>query len=97
MANLLLDLSKLGGTIEMDAETALAWLSKEGTKISTGTPKALAALTVVLTAFEKALNDVAADAANPTQITVNLPSNVADIKAAWADVKTFLADFGIKL
>jgi hypothetical protein len=81
-------LTKIEGTIEADAGTALTWLLKEGVKISQGGPKAIAALGVLLTAVEAELAAAGSG---------NLAAAIQDISPAWADLKAFVADFGIKL
>lgn len=83
-----LKLEKFGEIVVEDAGKALAWLTKEGVKIAQGGPRAIAALGVLLAAVEKFLSD--AD-------TANLTAAIADIKPVWADLKAFVADFGIKL
>jgi len=83
-----LSLSKIEGTIEADAADALKWLTKEGIKLSSGGPKAIAALGVLLTAAEQELSDAG---------TGNLAQAVTDIKPVWSDLKAFVADFGLKL
>lgn len=81
-------LEKFGLKLEADAKDVLTFLTKEGVKIAEGGPKAIAALGVLLAAVEKFLAD---------GDTGNLVAAIADIKPVWADLKAFVADFGIKL
>jgi hypothetical protein len=97
MSSLLLKAEQFGESVEVDIEKALSWVTKEGAKISQGGPRALAALAVVLSAVEKALADGAAIAANPTTLVLNFGQDIADVKAVWSDVKTFVDGLGIKL
>jgi hypothetical protein len=81
-------LQKIESTIEGDAGTLLAWLTKEGVKIAQGGPRAIAALGVLLAAVQQFLSD-----ANSS----NLVAAIEQIKPVWNDLKSFVADFGIKL
>jgi len=87
-SKLAIDLSKFEGAVEADAKDALAWLTKEGIKIATSGPKAIAALGVLLGAVEQFLTD-----ADTAQLTAAL----AQIKPVWNDLKSFAATLGIKL
>jgi hypothetical protein len=86
-------------TIEKDivlaAEKALAFIRKA----ETAAPAVSGAMGVVLSAVEKALNDIDTAAKTPTQalsITFDTQT-LADLKAVWPDLKTFVATLGIKL
>jgi hypothetical protein len=73
--------------IECDAKEALAWLTKEGVKVDKNGPRALAGLGVLIGAAEQFLADAEAG---------NLIGAVQQIKPVIGDVKTFVADLGIK-
>jgi hypothetical protein len=83
-----LTLTKIEGTIEADATQALAWLTKEGIKISQGGPKALAALGILLGAVDQELASAGSG---------NLPAAIQGVSPVWSDVKAFVAELGIKL
>jgi hypothetical protein len=95
--SLTVDLEKVGAVIEGDAAKVLHWLADASVKISATEPKAVAALTILLTAVEAAIGDVGAAAANPASLVLTLGTDIADLKAVWPDVKTFVSEFGIKL
>ncbi len=83
--------------VEIAAEKVLSWVTKANSGISKDAPAAVPALATVLGAVGKAIEDVAADAANPAQIVITLPQSAADFKAIWPDVKAFAATIGIKV
>lgn len=84
-------------TIEKDVELAAEKLLSIFTKAQKAAPSVLAALGVLAASVDTALNDVAAGAQNPTSLILNLPTDIADIKAVWPEVKTFLGTLGIKV
>jgi hypothetical protein len=79
--------------IEVAAEDVLKFISGAQTKA----PAAVAALGVLAGGIETALTAVGNTAANPTTLVLNLPTDIADIKSVWPEVKTFLGTLGIKL
>lgn len=79
--------------IELAAEKLLSIFSKA----QKAAPAALAALGVLATGIEKALADTETAAANPATLTISLGTDVADIKAVWPEVSSFLGTLGIKL
>lgn len=95
-SKIVIDLEKMAGTIEADAEVALAWLTKAGVTINTKAPAAIAALGVLLGGVDKALSDTSAAAGNPTSLLLNFGTDVSDLKALWPEVKTLVESLGIK-
>ena len=92
-----IDLGKFAATIEGDAEKVIKFLSHAEVKIDAQAPKALAALGVLIPAIEKALADANSAAANPVSLVLSLPVDIADFKAVWPDLKSFLESFGAKV
>jgi hypothetical protein len=80
--------TKVENAIEVGAGDALAFLTKEGVKLASGGPKALAALGVLLGAVDQELSAAQ---------TGNIAAAIQDVKPVWADVKAFVAELGIKL
>jgi hypothetical protein len=91
MANILVDIEK---GIEIGAKDALRWLIGANNAVQAA-PEVVAALATLIGALEKPLQDVAAAAANPLNITLDIQT-VRDLQAAWPAVKKFLASFGVK-
>jgi hypothetical protein len=91
MANILVNIEK---GIEIGAEDALKWLSGAN-KALKATPAVVAALATLIGAVEKPVTEVAAAAANPLNIPLDIQT-VEDLKAVWPDVKTFLSTLGVK-
>jgi hypothetical protein len=91
MANILVNFQK---GIEIGAEDALKWLSGAD-KAMKATPAVVAALATLIGAVEKPITEVAAVAANPLNIPLDIQT-VQDLKAVWPDVKTFLTTLGVK-
>jgi hypothetical protein len=91
MVNILVNLQK---GIEIGAEDALKWLSGAD-KAMKATPAVVAALATLIGAVEKPITEVAAVAANPLNIPLDLQT-VQDLRAVWPDVKTFLTTLGVK-
>jgi hypothetical protein len=85
-----LDLSKIGATIEGDAEKVVAFLAKTEVKISQEAPKAVAGLQLLIPAVDKALGDVAQAAGSPASLVIALPGDIADFKAIWPAVKSYV-------
>lgn len=85
------------GDVEVAAEKAFAWITKANNGLAKDSPSAIPALATVLGAIGTALTDAEAGAANPAQLIITLPQDVADYKAIWPDVKAFAATFGVKL
>lgn len=89
-----IDLSKVGATIEGDAEKVIAFLARAEVKINEDAPKAVAGLAVLIPALDKALQDAATAAGDPTSLVVTLPVDIADFKAIWPAVKKFVGTLG---
>lgn len=90
MANIFIDVAK---KIEVGAEDLWNFLNQEQ-KVA---PAQLAALGVLGGAIDKAIGDVVGQVANPASIVVEIPTDIGDIKAVWADAKAALATLGVKL
>lgn len=91
MANILVSVEK---GIEIGAEDALKWLTRADHALQ-ATPKVVAALATLVAVIDKPLTEVAAAAANPLNIALDIQT-VRDMKAAWPDVKQFLSTVGVK-
>lgn len=94
MANVLIDIEK---GVEVVAEDLFGWIKKANSAVQSGGPGAITALGVLAGAVETALTDAASGASNPAQLILTLPTDIADFKAVWPDVKAFLLTLGIKL
>jgi hypothetical protein len=84
-------------TIETDASKVLTWITGEAAKVEKAGPGVLAGLGVLAAGVETALQDVVTSAGNPSQIVLNLGTDISDFKAVWPDIKAFLATLGIKV
>ncbi len=91
MANILVSIEK---GIEIGAEDALKWLTGAN-KALQAAPAVVAALATLIGAVDKPLTDVAAVAANPLNIPLDIQT-VTDLKAVWPQVKQFLTTLGVK-
>jgi len=91
MANILVSIEK---GIEIGAEDALKWLNR-GSKAIQAAPQVVAALATLIGAVEKPISELAGVAANPMNIALDIQT-AQDLKAAWPDVKAFLASLGVK-
>ena len=91
MANILMNIEK---GIEVGAEDVLKWLTG-GQKVLEAAPAVIAALATLAAAMEKPLAELAGAAANPINIPLDIET-AEDLKAAWPEVKAFLASFGVK-
>lgn len=91
MANILVSIEK---GIEIGAEDVLKWLTGAN-KALHAAPGVIAALATVVAAMEKPLTDLAAAAANPLNIPLDVQT-AKDLKAVWPDVKAFLTSLGVK-
>ena len=91
MANILVSIEK---GIEIGAEDALKWLTRADHTLQAA-PKVVAALATLIAAIEKPLSEVAAAAANPLNIALDIQT-VKDIRAALPEVKQFLTTVGVK-
>jgi hypothetical protein len=91
MANILVNVEK---GIEIAAADALKWLGKAQTTLSAA-PGVVAALATLIAAVDKPIAEVAAVAANPLNIPLDIQT-VNDLKAVWPEVKTFLGSLGVK-
>ena len=92
MANILVSIEK---GIEIGAEDALKWL-KGADKALTVAPTVIAALGTLFGQIEKPITDLAAAAANPLNIPLDIQT-ANDLKAVWPDIKQFLSTLGVKL
>jgi len=80
-----------------DVEVGAAKLLNFLTKAEKVTPRAAAAIAVVLGAADKAITDgTGAAAAGGLNILLD-EQTAADLKAVWSDVKSDIAELGIKL
>lgn len=96
---LAIDLSKAAAVVEGDGEKILKLLTgadAQAVKLVASAPKGIAGLAVLLSAVDKAFADGATDAANPSQLVLNLSTQVSDVKAVWSDAKSVVGDLGIK-
>lgn len=91
MANILVSIEK---GIEIGAEDALKWLTRADHTLQAA-PKVVAALATLIAAIEKPISDVAAAAANPLNIALDIQT-VKDMRAALPEVKQFLTTVGVK-
>jgi hypothetical protein len=91
MANILVNVEK---GIEIAAADALKWLGKAQTTLSAA-PGVVAALATLISAVDKPITEVAAAAANPLNIALDIQT-VNDLKAVWPEVKAFLGTLGVK-
>ena len=87
----------IGKDIELGAEDLLKFVTKGSSKVQGAGPTVIAGLGALAAGVEQALKDVATSAANPASLIINLGSDINDFKAAWGDVKTFLAALGVKV
>ena len=92
MANILVNIEK---GVEIAAEDALKWISGASKAIQ-ATPAVVAALATLIGAVEKPLSELAGAAATPLNIPLDVQT-VADLKAVWPQLQSFLASLGIKL
>ena len=70
MSKITVDLKKVEGSIEGDAQKLAEWLAKTELKIS-GTLKDIPDLVAFIESVEQALATVGSDAANPLQLVLN--------------------------
>jgi hypothetical protein len=91
MANILVNIEK---GIEVGAEDVLKWLT--GTeKVLNAAPQVIAALATLVGAIEKPLEELAAAAANPFNIALDIQT-AQDLKATLPQIKAFLTSLGVK-
>lgn len=91
MANILVSIEK---GIEIGAEDALKWMAGAGRGIKAA-PAVIAALGTLVGALERPLGDLAAAAANPLNLTLDIQT-AHDLKTVWPEVKQFLSTLGVK-
>jgi hypothetical protein len=91
MANILVNIEK---GIEIGAEDALKWLSGANKSLQAA-PAVVAALATLIGAVEKPFAELAGAASNPLNIALDVQT-VADLRAVWPQVKTFLGTLGVK-
>ena len=80
--------TKTGNVIEVAFEDILHWLVKVQALTLKG-PQIIAAVTAVLSAAGKVIEDASLDAAAPTTI-LNIPMDaqqLQDVKVVWTDIK----------
>lgn len=94
MANILINVEKGVGVA---AEDLLKFLNLANKTANSAAPGVVAGFGVLAGALDKVLGDTAAAAANPAQVILALPVDVADLKAVWPAMKTFLATLGVKV
>ncbi len=92
MANIFVSIEK---GIEIGAQDALKWLGGASKALSV-TPTVVAALGTLFGQLEKPITEVAAAAANPLNITLDIQT-VTDLKTVWPDIQQFLTSIGVKL
>ena len=80
--------------VEIAAKDALKWLTGAG-KIVRAAPAAIAALAVLVEAYEKPIMDIAGAVTNPLNIPLDIET-AKDLVAAWPEVKAFLSSLGVK-
>lgn len=91
MANILVSIEK---GIEIGAEDALKWLTRADHTLQAA-PTVVAALATLIAAIDKPLTEMAAAAANPLNVALDIQT-VRDMKTAWPQVKQFLSTIGVK-
>lgn len=91
MANILVNIEK---GIEVGAEDILKWLTS-AEKVLFAAPAVIAALATMAGALEKPLTELAVAVSNPLNIALDVQT-ATDLKAAWPQVKAFLASLGVK-
>lgn len=91
MANILVNVEK---GIQIGAEDALKWLAG-ATRGLKAAPSVIAALGTLIGSLDKPVSDLAAAAANPLNISLDIQT-AQDLKAVWPDVKQFLTTLGVK-
>ncbi|MFP5237528.1 MAG: hypothetical protein ACLGSD_16650 [Acidobacteriota bacterium] len=91
MANILVSIEK---GVEIAAEDALKWLTRADHTLQAA-PTVVAALATLIAAIDKPITEMAAAAANPLNIALDIQT-VRDMKAAWPQVKQFLSTVGVK-
>jgi hypothetical protein len=91
MANILVSIEK---GIEIGAEDALKWLAG-GNRAVKAAPGVIAALGTLIGSLDKPIGELAAAAANPLNIALDIQT-AQDLKSVWPDVKQFLTTLGVK-
>ena len=91
MANLLVNIEK---GVELGAEDALKWLTDADKKLRAA-PEVIAALATLVDTLDLPLADLAGAAANPLNIPLDIQTAMA-LKAAWPELKAFVAALGVK-
>jgi hypothetical protein len=91
VANLLINLKK---GVEIGADDALRWLIGANKSLRAA-PVVIAALATLVGAVDQPLTDLAAAAANPLNIALDVQT-AADLAAAWPEVKAFLSSLGVR-
>lgn len=81
--------------VDVDAQKLLHFLSG----VTKNSPKAVAALAVMIGGFSKVLEDTSSAAENPSALLAQQfdASFWTDLKACWPELQSFAADFGIKV
>ena len=91
MANILVSMEK---GIEVGAEDVLKWLAGANRTLSAA-PEVIAGLATLVGVVDKPLMEMAAAAANPLNIALDIQT-VRDMKAVWPQMKGFLSSLGVK-
>ena len=91
MSKISVDLKKLEGTIEADAQKFAAWLKSEEVKIS-GALKDVPDLVALIESVDQALTAVSSDVTNPLQLILNPAMTLEDFQNVWAKIKQLIQD-----
>jgi len=92
MANILVSIEK---GIEIGAEDALKWLAGANRDLKAA-PAVIAALGTLIGALDKPIAELAAAAANPLNISLDIQTT-QDLRAVWPEVRQFITTLGVKL
>jgi len=92
MANILVSIEK---GIEIGAEDALKWLAGANRDLKAA-PAVIAALGTLIGALDKPIAELAAAAANPLNISLDIQT-AQDLKTVWPQVRQFITTLGVKL
>ncbi len=91
MASILVSIEK---GIQIGAEDALKWIAGTNRAFKAA-PSVIAALGTLIGSLDKPISDLAAAAANPLNISIDIQT-AQDLKTVWPDVKQFLTTLGVK-
>jgi hypothetical protein len=91
MAHLLVNIEK---GVEIAAEDALKWLTGASKELH-ATLAVIAALATLVDAVDKPLLELTVTAVNPLNVPLDIET-ATSLLAAWPEVKTFLANLGVR-